>query len=182
MENKNELDLEQIKRQFLKAFRSGKPTFGKDGALGPLLKHFLEAALDAEMDLHLSDEQRGQGNRRNGKVSKQVRTSGGVLEVESSRDRSSDFEPQIIRKRETVLAENLEPRILSMYGLDMSLRDISFTWNCNVLLETFFRQPQLGCTTGLHIDKGSGSQGLNASFSCYTTPQCTQRRLVEPLV
>ena len=68
MEEKNELDLEKIKRQFLEEFRSGKPTFGKDGALGPLLKHFLEAALDAEMDLHLSQEQREKGNRRNGKV------------------------------------------------------------------------------------------------------------------
>lgn len=125
MEEKNELDLDKIKRQFLKEFRSGKPTFGKDGALGPLLKHFLEAALSAEMDLHLTDEQREKGNRRNGKVSKQVRTSDGVIEVESSRDRSASFEPQIIRKRETVLAENLEPRILSMYGLGMSLRDIS---------------------------------------------------------
>ncbi|MCJ8166103.1 IS256 family transposase [Pontibacter sp. E15-1] len=125
MEEKNQLDLEKIKQQFLEEFRSGKPTFGKDGALGPVLKHFLEAALDAEMDLHLDAEERQQGNRRNGKVSKQVRTSDGVIEVESSRDRSASFEPQIIRKRETVLAENLEPRILSMYGLGMSLRDIS---------------------------------------------------------
>ncbi|MCJ8165667.1 transposase [Pontibacter sp. E15-1] len=77
------------------------------------------------MDLHLDAGERQQGNRRNGQVSKQVRTSDGIIEVESSRDRSASFEPQIIRKRETVLAENLEPRILSMYGLGMSLRDIS---------------------------------------------------------
>ncbi len=125
MENQASLDLEKIKRQFLEEFRSGKPTFGKDGALAPLLKHFLEAALEAEMDLYLDSEEREKGNRRNGKVSKRVRTSDGTIEVESSRDRSANFEPQIIRKRETVLAENLEPRILSMYGLGMSLRDIS---------------------------------------------------------
>ena len=125
MENQDSLDLEKIKRQFLEEFRSGKPTFGKGGALAPILKHFLEAALEAEMDLHLDSEERGKGNRRNGKVSKRVRTSDGTIEVESSRDRSASFEPQIIRKRETVLAENLEPRILSMYGLGMSLRDIS---------------------------------------------------------
>ncbi|WP_114778727.1 IS256 family transposase [Botryobacter ruber] len=125
MEKKKSLDLDQIQRQFLEEFRSGKPTFGKDGALAPVLKHFLEAALEAEMDLHLDEEERQKGNRRNGKVSKQVRTSDGVIDVESSRDRSSSFEPQIIKKRETILAENLEPRILSMYGLGMSLRDIS---------------------------------------------------------
>jgi putative transposase len=50
MEDKEGLDLEKIKKQFLEEFRSGKPTFGKDGALAPILKHFLESALDAEMD------------------------------------------------------------------------------------------------------------------------------------
>ncbi len=91
MEEKNELDLAKIKRQFLEEFRSGKPTFGKNGALGPLLKHFLEAALEAEMDLHLDAEQRQKGNRRNGKVSKQVRTSDGVIEVESSPARGAEL-------------------------------------------------------------------------------------------
>jgi len=125
METKENIDLAKIKQQFLEEFRTGKPTFGKGGALAPLLKHFLEAALEAEMDLHLDGEERERGNRRNGRVRKQVRTSEGLLELESSRDRSDRFEPQIIKKRETVLAENLEPRILSMYGLGMSFRDIS---------------------------------------------------------
>lgn len=125
MEDKEKLDLEQIKRQFQEEFRSGKPTFGKDGALAPILKHFLEAALDAEMDLHLDEEERGKGNRRNGRVTKQVRTWDGAIELETSRDRSASFEPQIVKKWETVLAEHLEPCILSMYGLGMSFRDIS---------------------------------------------------------
>jgi putative transposase len=41
------------------------------------------------------------------------------------RDRDGDFEPQTVRKRETILAENLERRIIGMYGLGMSFRDIS---------------------------------------------------------
>lgn len=125
MEENDRFDLEKIKQQFLEEFRSGKPTFGKGGALAPILKHFLESALDAEMELHLTEEERAQGNRRNGKVSKQLKTSDGPISVERSRDRSKRFEPQIVKKRETLLAENLEPRILSMYGLGMSFRDIS---------------------------------------------------------
>lgn len=65
------------------------------------------------------------GNRHNGKVTKQLRTLDGVIEVITSPDRLAGFEPQIIRKQEIVLAENLEPRILSLYGLGMNLRDIS---------------------------------------------------------
>jgi putative transposase len=75
--------------------------------------------------LHLDEEERAKGNRRNGRVNKKLRTSDGPIEIESSRDRSKRFEPQIVKKRETILAENLEPRILSMYGLGMSFRDIS---------------------------------------------------------
>nr|WP_244554555.1 transposase [Pontibacter indicus] len=54
-----------------------------------------------------------------------MRTLDGVIEVITSPDRLAGFEPQIIRKQEIVLAENLEPRILSLYGLGMNLRDIS---------------------------------------------------------
>ena len=40
-------------------------------------------------------------------------------------DRQSNFEPQIVKKRETVLADNLAPKIIGLYGLGMSFRDIS---------------------------------------------------------
>ena len=56
------------------------------------------------MDLHLDQAERGKGNRRNGKVTKQVRSSDGTIELETSRDRSARFEPQLIKKRETILA------------------------------------------------------------------------------
>lgn len=118
MKEDKELDLEKIKKQFLEEFRSGNPTFGKDGALAPVLKHFLEAALSAEMELHLDEEERTKGNRRNGKIKKQVKTSDGLIEIESSRDRSGSFEPSIIKKRET--RPSLQ-RTLSHYGASCGL-------------------------------------------------------------
>lgn len=39
---------------------------GKDGAFAPLLKSILNAALEGEMDAHLTEEERQMGNRRNG--------------------------------------------------------------------------------------------------------------------
>ncbi len=47
------------------------------------------------------------------------------MELVTSRDRNGSFEPSIIKKRETILADSLQDRILGMYGLGMSLRDIS---------------------------------------------------------
>ena len=63
-------DYEALKKKTLEQFRSGKSLFGKDGAFAPLLKDFLEAALQAEIEEHLDDEQRDKGNRKNGHTTK----------------------------------------------------------------------------------------------------------------
>lgn len=125
MKKEEPLDYEQMKQKALEQLRSGKSLYGKDGAFAPLLKSFLDAALEAELESHLDEAERSTGNRRNGKTSKDVRTSSGTITIETPRDRASSFEPELIRKRETILAESLESKILGMYGLGMSLRDIS---------------------------------------------------------
>jgi putative transposase len=122
---KPDFDYEALKKKTIEQFRSGKSLFGKDGAFAPLLKDFLEAALEAEMDEHLDDEQRLNGNRKNGHTTKKIKTGDGSFEISTPRDRESEFEPQIIRKRETILAESLEQKIIGLHGLGMSFRDIS---------------------------------------------------------
>jgi transposase-like protein len=54
-----------------------------------------------------------------------LKSSDGSFELETPRDRESSFNPEIVKKRETILADNLEKKIIGMYGLGMSLRDIS---------------------------------------------------------
>lgn len=125
MSTKKNFDYEALKSKALSQFRSGQPLFGKGGAFAPLLKEFLEAAMEAEIEEHLDDEQRANGNRKNGHGRKKLKTADGTIELETPRDRDSSFEPQIVRKRETILAESLEQKIIGMYGLGMSLRDIS---------------------------------------------------------
>ncbi|WP_417629183.1 IS256 family transposase [Pedobacter alpinus] len=125
MNREEQLDYELMKRKALEQLRSGKSLYGKDGAFAPLLKSFLDSALEAELSSHLDEDERLSGNRRNGKTRKDIKTSSGIISVQTPRDRNSTFEPEIIRKRETILAESLESKIIGMYGLGMSLRDIS---------------------------------------------------------
>lgn len=125
MKEKEQFDLEAIRKKALEQFRSGKSLYGKDGAFAPMLKSFLEAALEGELDSHLDEDERKEGNRKNGKTSKTIQTTTGSLEIETSRDRNSTFEPELIKKRETVLADTLESKIIGLYGLGMSFRDIS---------------------------------------------------------
>lgn len=118
-------EYEALKKKTLEQFRQGKHLLGKDGAFQPLLKEFLESALEAEVDAHLDAEERLKGNRRNGSGKKIVKTTDGSFELETPRDRSGSFEPEIVKKRETILADHLEDKIIGLYGLGMSLRDIS---------------------------------------------------------
>ena len=122
---KEEFDFESIKNKALEQLKSGKSLLGKDGAFAPLLESILNAALEGEMDAHLTEEERDLGNRRNGKMQKQVQTPLGEVTVSTPRDRQSTFEPQFIKKRETILAEGVADRIIGLYALGNSTRQIS---------------------------------------------------------
>lgn len=120
-----EFDFESIKNKALEQLKSGKSLLGKDGAFAPLLESILNAALEGEMDAHLSPTEREEGNRRNGRMHKQVQTPLGEVTVSTPRDRNSSFDPQFIKKRETVLAESVSDRIIGLYALGNSTRQIS---------------------------------------------------------
>lgn len=109
----------------LQQLMSGQSLTGKDGVFAPLLQQFLESALEGEMSSHLTELERSKGNKRNGKGTKTLKTSSGEVTIATPQDRQSSFEPQIVRKRETILADNLSSQIIGLYGRGMSFRDIS---------------------------------------------------------
>lgn len=109
----------------LEQLMNGQSLTGKGGVFAPLIEQFLESALQAEMSNHLSSEERSRGNKRNGTGRKTVKTSHGEVSISTPQDRHSSFEPEIIKKRETILADNIAPNIIGLYGHGMSTRDIS---------------------------------------------------------
>ena len=81
--------LEAFAEQAARRLKSGEELSGKDGILAPLIKQIVEASLEGELDVHLSEERSvGNPNRRNGKTSKQLRTEYGPIELQTSRDRA----------------------------------------------------------------------------------------------
>jgi len=127
MENENQepFDYEKAKQKVKEQLRSGKSLFGKGGAFAPLLQEMLDSILEGEMDGHLDDLERESGNRKNGKNKKLLKTSSGNIEVTTPRDRLGTFEPEMVKKRETIMAQSLEDKIIGLYSLGTSLRDIS---------------------------------------------------------
>lgn len=114
----NEFDLEQA----IKALQSGQDLTGKDGFLTPLIKQVTEAALKAELEQHLEKDE--QPNRKNGSSSKTIKSSVGSFELDTPRDRAGSFEPQLVKKNQTKLTDEIDRKILSMFSLGMSYRDI----------------------------------------------------------
>jgi len=106
----------------LKAIQSGQAISGKDGVLAPLIKQLTEAALEAELESHLADDV--VPNRKNGKSGKTIKTSEGKIDLDTPRDRAGTFEPQIIQKHQTSVSDEIESKILSMYGRGLSYSDI----------------------------------------------------------
>lgn len=118
-------NLSDLQKEIIESVRAGKSLLGKDGALTPLIKQALEAALEGEIEAHMSSDESGIDNRRNGKMKKQVSGESGTFELETPRDRNGSFEPQIVKKRQTVITEELDNKILALYALGTGYKDIS---------------------------------------------------------
>lgn len=115
-------ELESLFEVALDTIKKGKKLEGADGAITPLLKKLIEASLEGEMDFHLENSR---PNRRNGHGKKQVKSSFGKVDIDTPRDRDSSYEPELIAKRQRKLGASLENKVLGLYSLGMSYRDIS---------------------------------------------------------
>lgn len=110
-----------------------QPETAKDvqDALKDIFGPMFEAMLQGEMNSHLGYENNDKGekqtqNRRNGYISKNVKTSMGEMTIDVPRDRDGSFEPQIVPKRTKDISD-IDKKVLSMYAKGMSQRDISNT-------------------------------------------------------
>jgi transposase-like protein len=107
---------------------SGGSLIGPDGLVKELTKALVERMLSGEMNHHLGYEKhevsgRNSGNSRNGKSRKTLKGEAGEMTIEVPRDRNGTFEPQLIEKHQTRF-EGFDAKILSMYALGMTVRDI----------------------------------------------------------
>ena len=93
------------------------------------IAEFMENGLDAELDDELGYSRynyktKDTDNSRNGHSSKTLCTSFGDVEISVPRDRKGEFEPQVLRKNQTSISQDIEEKILSMYAKGMTTSDI----------------------------------------------------------
>ena len=117
-----EFDYPNFEQHALKAMYEGQSL---EQVLGPLLKRLVEAGLQGELQNHLEEEKAsGSKNRRNGKTEKAVRSRFGELQIETPRDRFGTYDPVLVPKHERKLGNSVEQKILSLYSMGMSYRQI----------------------------------------------------------
>ena len=92
------------------------------------IAEFMENGLEAELDDELGYSKydyrnKDTDNSRNGHSGKTLRTSFGDVEVSVPRDRKGDFEPQVLKKNQTSISQDIEEKILSMYAKGMTTSD-----------------------------------------------------------
>ena len=114
--------------ELLKDYQKPEDVIGDNGLLKQLTKAILERALESELTHQLGYEKHTRaenptGNSRNGKSSKTLKTDHGDMEISVPRDRTSEFEPLIVKKGQRRFT-GFDDKILSMYARGMTTRDI----------------------------------------------------------
>ncbi|MGQ9895844.1 MAG: IS256 family transposase, partial [Roseiflexus sp.] len=105
--------------------------FGKEGIFARLFASTIEQMPEAELTAHLGYERyvansRNSGNSRNGKRTRNLRTSAGDTTITVPRDRNGSFQLPLPEPYQTSTNE-LEDKIIALYGKGMSVRDIQAT-------------------------------------------------------
>lgn len=107
-----------------------QPTTARDAhdmlkdLFGDTLQELLEAELEDELGYSKYDyANKETDNHRNGYSKKNVVSSIREIELNVPQDRKGDFEPQVVKKRQTDIS-SIEDQVLSMYAKGMTTRDI----------------------------------------------------------
>jgi transposase-like protein len=119
----DKFDYEKFKKDAAQRLKNGESLLGKEGVFTNLLKDFLEATLEGELESHIATDKKA--NRKNGKGKKTVKTTVGKVDITTPRDRNGTFEPEILPKRSSTLGVDLDKQIIALYARGSSYSDIS---------------------------------------------------------
>lgn len=118
----------EVLDELLKGIKTQDDLAGPKGLLKALTKALVERALEGELTHHLGYEKHdpagyGNGNTRNGKSWKTLKSEQGEVEIAVPRDRQGSFEPQLVRKHQTRW-DGLDEKMIALCARGMTVRDI----------------------------------------------------------
>lgn len=137
MARKKDTPQKAMMREFMQSYLKENDVKIKDGTdvnsiMRDMMSVILEGALDEELEQELGYSKydycnKSTDNSRNGHSQKMMHTSYGDMQIDVPRDRNGEFEPQIIKKYQNTITQDMEEKIISMYAKGMTTRQISET-------------------------------------------------------
>ena len=134
MARKNDSPQKAAMRELMSGYLKQNNVKIKDGTdvnaiMRDMMSVILEGTLDEEMDEELGYSKydyrnKETDNSRNGHSQKTMHTSYGDMEIDIPRDRKGEYQPQVIKKYQNTVTQDMEEKILSMYAKGMTTNDI----------------------------------------------------------
>lgn len=134
MARKKDTPQKAMMREFMQSYLKENDVKIKDGTdvnsiMRDMMSIILEGALDEELEQKLGYSKydyrnKETNNARNGHSQKTMHTSYGDMPIDVPRDRNGEFEPQIIKKYQNTITQDMEEKIISMYAKGMTTADI----------------------------------------------------------
>ena len=131
---RNESPQKQVMREMMQQYLKNNDIRIKDGQdvksiMRDMMSVILEGAMDGELDEELGYSKydyknKETDNSRNGHSSKNMHTSYGDMEIAVPRDRNGEYEPQVVKKYQNTVTQDMEEKIISMYAKGMTTGDI----------------------------------------------------------
>jgi len=132
MGRRNETPEKKALREMTKEYIKQHPL--KDGNdVKDMMREMLSVVLDGSLEGELDEElgyskydykNKDTDNSRNGYSKKTMHTSYEDLDINIPRDRNGEYEPQMIKKHQNTVTQDMEEKILSMYAKGMTMSDI----------------------------------------------------------
>lgn len=129
---RNESPERQALREMITGYLKDNPV--RDGndvnsMMREMMSVILEGALDGELEDELGYSKYDYKNKdidnsRNGYSKKTMHTSYGDMDLDVPRDRNGSYEPQVIKKYQNTITQDMEEKIISMYAKGMTTSDI----------------------------------------------------------
>ena len=134
MARKNDSPQKAAMRELMSGYLKQNNVKIKDGTdvnaiMRDMMSVILEGALDEEMNEELGYSKydyrnKDTDNSRNGHSQKTMHTSYGDMEIDIPRDRKGEYEPQVVKKYQNTVSQDMEEKIISMYAKGMTTGDI----------------------------------------------------------
>ena len=131
---RNESPQKQAMREIMRNYLKNNDVHVKNGAdvnsvMKDMMSVLLEGVLDEELDEDFGYSRydyrnKNTDNSRNGHSSKMMYTSYGDMDIAIPKDRKGTFEPQVIKKYQNTVTQDMEEKIISMYAKGMTTGDI----------------------------------------------------------